>query len=160
MFDRLSKRDQWTYLSIAGLLVFGIAWTVARKLRPVGPVEIHEVSAPVVQPLPEQNSKTTAAEPAQMPASTEAQVPQGEATQSPGSATVQPVSAAALSWLNSASEDDLQDLPGIGAAFAKRIADTRQQIGGFQTLEDLSQVQGIGPKRLEKIRAYLTDKFP
>jgi competence protein ComEA len=46
--------------------------------------------------------------------------------------------------LNSATVDQLDELPGIGPVLAQRIVDWRTQHGGFKTVRDLDQVSGIG----------------
>jgi competence protein ComEA len=40
----------------------------------------------------------------------------------------------------------------VGPATARKIIDWRTQHGGFRTIDDLSQVPGIGPKRLAALR--------
>lgn len=57
--------------------------------------------------------------------------------------------------LNSATEADLIQLPGIGPKLAKRILEYRRQIGGFLEIEQLLEVKGIGPKKFEQIRSYI-----
>ncbi|MFA0742662.1 MAG: hypothetical protein DFNUSKGM_002789 [Candidatus Fervidibacter sacchari] len=57
--------------------------------------------------------------------------------------------------LNSATEADLIQLPGIGPALAKRIVEHRRQIGGFKSVEQLLEVRGIGKEKLEQIRPYV-----
>lgn len=54
--------------------------------------------------------------------------------------------------LNSASAAELERLPGIGPALAERIVAWRTQNGRFGSVEDLLQVSGIGPKKLERLR--------
>lgn len=50
--------------------------------------------------------------------------------------------------INSASEQELQQLPGVGPAIAKAIVAYREQYGRFRTLSDLDNVPGVGPSRL------------
>lgn len=57
--------------------------------------------------------------------------------------------------LNAATAQDLEALPGIGPVLAKGILDYRTAHGPFKKVEDLIEVSGIGPKKLEKIRLYL-----
>lgn len=58
--------------------------------------------------------------------------------------------------LNQATAPDLEGLPGIGPAMAKRIVDYRTAHGPFKKIDDLQQVSGIGPGKLEKIKPYLS----
>ncbi|MGQ9473363.1 MAG: helix-hairpin-helix domain-containing protein [Candidatus Caldatribacteriaceae bacterium] len=58
--------------------------------------------------------------------------------------------------VNTASLEELVTLPGIGEVIAQRIIDYRKQHGPFRQLEDLLGVQGIGPKKLEKIKDLIT----
>lgn len=58
--------------------------------------------------------------------------------------------------VNSASAEELQEVPGIGPAIARRIVEFRQEHGRLERLEDLLHVRGIGSKTLERLRPYLT----
>jgi len=57
---------------------------------------------------------------------------------------------------NRASQADLETLPGIGPVLARRIMDYRRVHGPYRKIADLRKVSGIGPKKLEKIKPYLT----
>ena len=58
--------------------------------------------------------------------------------------------------LNTANAEQLQEVPGIGPATAEKILQMRKSYGQFKSVDDLRAIRGIGPKRLEKMRKYLT----
>ena len=58
--------------------------------------------------------------------------------------------------INTASSDELQQVPGIGPATAEKILQMRKSYGAFKSVDDLLSIRGIGKKRLEKMRKYLT----
>lgn len=58
--------------------------------------------------------------------------------------------------INSASERELQSLPGIGAVKAARIIEVRDRLGGFHSIDELDSVEGIGPRLLDKLRPLVT----
>ena len=57
--------------------------------------------------------------------------------------------------LNTATQEELEALPGVGPGLAKRIIAARQQ-HPFNSLQDLDQVSGVGPKLLKKLEAHVT----
>jgi competence ComEA-like helix-hairpin-helix protein len=57
---------------------------------------------------------------------------------------------------NLASQAELATLPGIGPVLAQRIIDYRRAHGPYKTIADLRKVSGIGRKKLEKMKPYLT----
>lgn len=57
--------------------------------------------------------------------------------------------------INTASQEALETLPGIGPSKAADIIAYRDQAGSFVTIEDLLNVPGIGPTTLDSIREYL-----
>lgn len=58
--------------------------------------------------------------------------------------------------LNTATQAQLETLPGIGAKAAQRILEYRQKNGNFKKLEDLMNVKGIGEKAFLKLKPLLT----
>ena len=58
--------------------------------------------------------------------------------------------------INSAGEQELQSLPGIGEVKAKSIISYRKKNGPFQRVEDLLQVSGIGEKTFESIEESIS----
>jgi len=70
----------------------------------------------------------------------------------PGSASGIP---AAPVDLNRATAPELDTLPGVGPATAAAILAWRDENGGFRRVEDLLEVPGIGPARLERLRPHV-----
>ncbi|MDE0326672.1 MAG: helix-hairpin-helix domain-containing protein [Candidatus Poribacteria bacterium] len=64
----------------------------------------------------------------------------------------------ALLNINTASAEELQTLPNIGARMAQRIVDYRSQNGNFTSVDALQKVKGIGAKTLEKLRPFVDVK--
>lgn len=56
---------------------------------------------------------------------------------------------------NVAGEEELDRLPGVGAAKAARIVMDREENGPFGSVEDLARVAGIGPGSIERLRPFL-----
>ena len=77
-------------------------------------------------------------------------------TPTPVAASLSAVGAPVQVNINTASVDELAELPGIGPSLAARIVEYRETHGPFRTLEELLNVKGIGPVKLEQIRPYLT----
>ena len=57
--------------------------------------------------------------------------------------------------LNQATLEEFQTLPGIGPAKAMAIINYREEFGMFNSVDELTNVSGIGEKTLEKLRDYL-----
>jgi competence protein ComEA len=72
--------------------------------------------------------------------------PAAGAATAAGAAAQPPVS------LNAATAEQLDTLDGVGPATAQKILDWRKQHGGFRSIDDLSEVPGIGPKKLAALR--------
>ena len=60
--------------------------------------------------------------------------------------------------INSASSGRLDDLPGIGPSKAKAIVEYREKNGSFQSIQQLMDVKGIGPKIFEGMKDLISVK--
>ena len=58
--------------------------------------------------------------------------------------------------INTAGASELEALPGIGPALAARIVEYRDGHGPFASVDDLTDVPGIGPAKLEALRSQAT----
>ncbi|MGC8861233.1 MAG: helix-hairpin-helix domain-containing protein [Armatimonadota bacterium] len=58
--------------------------------------------------------------------------------------------------INTAGLEELDRLPGVGPATARKILDYRSRIGRFTSVDQLMEVKGIGPKKLEEMRPFVT----
>ena len=58
--------------------------------------------------------------------------------------------------VNTATAQQFASLPGVGEKLATRIVDYRQKSGGFKSVNELMNVQGIGEKNFAKLQQYLT----
>ena len=58
--------------------------------------------------------------------------------------------------INTADEEELKKIRGVGPVLAKRILEYRTNNGAFETIEDIKKVKGIGAKTFEKMRDSIT----
>jgi len=58
--------------------------------------------------------------------------------------------------INNAYAADLMLLPGIGEVTAEKIIEYREKNNGFKKIEDIVKVKGIGVKKFEKLKPYIT----
>ncbi|MFA5098301.1 MAG: ComEA family DNA-binding protein [Candidatus Margulisiibacteriota bacterium] len=54
--------------------------------------------------------------------------------------------------INTASASEMEKIPGVGAATAKKILECRIKNGAFRSYEDLSKIKGFGKKKIDKIK--------
>jgi competence protein ComEA len=84
---------------------------------------------------------------------------EGEAAPPPAVSGGESESAGAAGGLvniNTATAEELETLPGIGEVTAQRIIDYREANGPFETIEDIQNVSGIGPKTFEGMKDLIT----
>ena len=58
--------------------------------------------------------------------------------------------------INTATSEELCELPGIGEGYAQRIISYRQEEGSFKTIEDIMKVKGIKDKLFSQIKDLIT----
>ena len=58
--------------------------------------------------------------------------------------------------INTAPAEELERLPGIGPATARRIVDDRRQHGRFLRPEDLDRIKGISPRQVSRLKSSVT----
>jgi competence protein ComEA len=58
--------------------------------------------------------------------------------------------------LNTATQAQLEGLPGVGPAMAQRILEYRKANGAFKKAEDLMNVKGLGEKKFLKLKPQIT----
>ena len=167
MLKELSKQQRKVLLLLVAAVFLGAGRLGFRALSR-GDVEVHLV-APLSVPWPGARREGTDLELRRA----DAMLPPGETgpeagTQGePAGEAVPPVpenGAAAEETVtprldpNTATNEELQTLPGIGPVLAGRIIEYRETVGKFRTIDDLLAVKGIGEKTLAKIRPYLEIK--
>ena len=58
--------------------------------------------------------------------------------------------------INKANAQDLESVPGIGPSTAEKIVTYRNENGKFSSIDDLKNVTGIGEKKFESIKDYIS----
>ncbi|MDQ1468080.1 MAG: competence protein ComEA [Actinomycetota bacterium] len=80
----------------------------------------------------------------------------GGAAAAGGAATGEAPTPAAPLDLNTATQAQLEELPGIGPTLAQAIIQEREREGGFHSVDDLRRVSGIGDARFARLRPLVT----
>lgn len=58
--------------------------------------------------------------------------------------------------INTADKDELMLLDGIGESYAEKIIEFRESNGGFKSVEQLKEVKGIGDKKFDEVKDFIT----
>jgi competence protein ComEA len=85
-----------------------------------------------------------------------AALPTGAAPGAPPTGATDPSGPAALVDLNTADQATLETLPGVGPVTALAILEWRDEHGGFTSVEELLEVDGIGEATLEDLTPHVT----
>ncbi|HEV8539726.1 MAG TPA: helix-hairpin-helix domain-containing protein [Nitrospiraceae bacterium] len=137
-------------LTIAAVVVLWIGWPAEER----GSIDAVETDRQELRPSQagsgQAQVRTTVSTPAPHPA------PAGIASAKRLQRHVGQLDRLDLIDLNTATSEQLQGLPGIGETLAQRVIDRREAKGRFQSIDDLLEVKGIGPKRLKQLRPLLT----
>lgn len=143
---------------LAGAGGSGLTYSLMRE-RGAPPPPVPALAPPAADPRP------TAASPreedrANVPnGATTAGTPEGAiAASPPGASTVPEGSVTTVARrinINTATQAELELLPDIGPATARRIIAYRASHGAFKTIDDLDKVEGIGAKTLDKVRGLV-----
>ena len=144
-----NKGISWLiYCIMAVLCAFSLGWVL-------GSGGTHETVTVQVSSQPQETQESPAPQETQAPEETQEEAPpelEEAEQQTPLSA---PTEEAPLN-LNTATQAELELLPGIGPVLAQAILDYRDSFGGFSTKEQLKEVSGIGEKRYAAVEALIT----
>lgn len=168
--------EDWTYGParwigvglIVALSAVGLSWSLSSsRATPAGaaistpkpePVKsAAKPSAPAVAPVaPASESKPKASGPivTELPAAAPV-VATAPTVSAPSAAPVAAKPPAKIN-VNTASQAELELLPGVGPKLAQRILDDRAKNGNYKSLKDLDRVSGIGVKTLERLAPLVT----
>lgn len=80
----------------------------------------------------------------------------GQSNPNPGNSSQAGVATGGLININTATLEQLDQLPGIGPAIAQRIIDYREGSGGFTSVEQVTEVSGIGEATFNKIKDLIS----
>ena len=148
-----NKGISWLiYCIMAVLCAFSLGWVL-------GSGGTHETVTVQVSSQPQETQATQASQETQTPEAPqetqeEAPLELEEAEQQTPQLSA-PTEEAPLN-LNTATQAELELLPGIGPVLAQAILDYRDSFGGFSAKEQLMEVSGIGEKRYAAVEALIT----
>lgn len=161
--DSIRGPAKWFAVVVLGLIALGaVVWSALMRPQTVVFVERRGADASVV---PTTTSTTATSDEAAGRSAERAASRSGSGSSGTSSTKKTASKAGALMGtvnINTASEAELQLLPGIGPALAQRIVADRQKNGAYTSVEQLDRVSGIGGKKLEQLRPHVrvSDETP
>jgi competence protein ComEA len=84
-----------------------------------------------------------------------ATIPRGSSSAVQNHAESAKIETASLTNINTATEQELEQLPGVGQVIAERIIAHRQQYGRFRRTEHLMMVRGISDRQFRELRTMI-----
>lgn len=139
-----NKGISWLiYCIMAVLCAFSLGWVL-------GSGGTHETVTVQVSSQPQETQESPAPQETQEEAPPELEEAEQQTPQLSA-----PTEEAPLN-LNTATQAELELLPGIGPVLAQAILDYRDSFGGFSSKEQLKEVSGIGEKRYAAVEALIT----
>lgn len=155
------KEKEWLLWAAAALLVLVTCVLAVAGTPDMAPVTVEypsaeTTSAPAADTAPTDGTALTTATSAasHTPSGSETQiVPTTSASQKPTDGPTAPMGKINI---NTADKETLMLLDGVGEVIAGRIIEYRETYGGFDTIEELMEVKGIGEKRFAAWKPYIT----
>lgn len=137
---------------LAAASMGGMAWSLSGNRKPV--TVTHAERTPAAKPVEQvRNEPAKQAEPVTPPSIAAAPDAPPEPTEE--AVRVAPPTTHHVN-LNTATQAELELLPGIGPAMAKRILEYRATHGKFTSVDQLDSVKGIGTKTMAKLRPLVS----
>ena len=139
-----NKGISWLiYCIMAVLCAFSLGWVL-------GSGGTHETVTVQVSSQPQETQESPAPQETQEEAPLELEEAEQQTPQLSAPTEEEPLN------LNTATQAELELLPGIGPVLAQAILDYRDSFGGFSAKEQLKEVSGIGEKRYAAVEALIT----
>lgn len=141
----MTRHEALAILTLAGLFLLGLAGRhIQSRPEPLPPETYAETDRLFAEGTAALDAGTPATDSAMVPAPAvpvATPVPAGDGPQRFN--------------LNTATEAELERLPRVGPAMARRIVEYRTRYGAFSTVRELRRVRGIGEKTLARLEPYL-----